>query len=142
MKPEKPKLSFKVILNAWYGMSFGVALGVLMRMPGADAVVPAFAINLSVMAALWLGIAIGRPDDKKRAYADIVVAVITFVLTAVALRTYPEVLIAGFLLQAWWSLQHRSDGLGVIGPVWFLLFASMANFAFAAVFFVLLRWFV
>lgn len=138
---EKPKLSFKMLLNAWYGMSFGVALGVLMRVPGADAVVPAFAINLCVMAALWLGIAIGNPDDKKRAYADIAAAVFTFVIAAASLRTYPELLILGFVFQSWWSLQHRSDRFGVIGPVWFLLFASMANVSFAAVFYFLIRWF-
>lgn len=139
---QRPKLTFKMMLNAWYGMSFGIVVGVLMRMPGADAVVPAFAINLSVMAALWLGIAIGAPFEKSRAYADIAAATATFVLTAIALRTYPELMIAGFVFQGWWSLQHRSDGFGVIGPVWFLLFASMANFAFAGVLFVLLRWFI
>lgn len=137
----RAKLSFSMILNAWYGMSFGVAVGILMRMPGPDAVVPAFAINLCVMAALWLGIAIGDPQEKKRAYADIFAATLTFVLAAVALRTLPEILVIGFVFQTWWSLQHRSDGFGVIGPVWFLLFASMANLAFAIVFLVLLQWF-
>lgn len=138
---ERTKLTFNIMLNAWYGMSFGVAIGILMRMPGSDAVVPAFAINLCVMAALWLGIAIGNPSDKKRAYADIFAAVFTFVIAAVALRTYPEILSLGFLFQFWWSLQHRSDGRGVIGPVWFLLFASMANASFGVVLLVLLRWF-
>lgn len=137
----RPKLSFKLLLNAWYGMSFGVAVGILMRMPGVDAVVPAFAINLCVMAALWLGIAIGDPQEKKRAYSDIFAAALTFVLAAIALRTYSEILAVGFLFQVWWSLQHRSDGLGVIGPVWFLLFASMANLSFGIVLLVLLRWF-
>lgn len=138
---ERPKLSFNMMLNAWYGMSFGVAIGILMRMPGPDAIVPAFAINLCVMAALWLGIAIGDPQEKKRAYADIFAAVATFVLAAIALRTYPEILAIGFAFQAWWSLQHRSDGFGVIGPIWFLLFASMANASFGVVYLVLLRWF-
>lgn len=139
---QRTKLTFAMMLNAWYGMSFGIAVGILMRLPGPDAVVPAFAINLCVMAALWLGIAIGNSADKNRAYADIAAATATFVLAAAALRTVPELMILGFLFQGWWSLQHRSDGFGVIGPVWFLLFASMANFAFAAVFFGLLRWFV
>lgn len=138
---ERPKLSFNMMLNAWYGMSFGVAVGILMRMPGPDAVVPAFAINLCVMAALWLGIAIGDPQEKKRAYADIFAATATFILAAIALRTYPEILALGFLFQTWWSLQHRSDGLGVVGPIWFLLFASMANLSFGIVLLVLLRWF-
>lgn len=138
---ERPKLTFNMMLNAWYGMSFGVAVGILMRLPGVDAVVPAFAINLCVMAALWLGIAIGDPQNKKRAYADIFAAFLSFVLAAIALRTYPEILAIGFVFQFWWSLQHRSDGLGVIGPIWFLLFASMANLSFAVVFLVLLRWF-
>lgn len=137
----RPKLTFQMMVNAWYGMSFGIAVGIVMRLPGPEAVIPAFAINLCVMAALWLGIAIGDPSDKKRAYADIFAALGTFVLAAAALRTHAELLTLGFVFQFWWSLQHRSDGRGVIGPVWFLLFASMANLSFAAVFFVLLRWF-
>ncbi|EFL90684.1 hypothetical protein [Ahrensia sp. R2A130] len=131
MSNETDGLSMKVMANGWYGLSFGLLIGLLMRAPGADAVEPAFAINLCVMAALWLGIAIGNPTSKSRAYADIAAATATFVLAAVALRTEPMLMIAGFLFQTWWSLEHRSARWGVIGPVWFLIFASMANLGFA-----------
>lgn len=131
MSQDDDGLSMKVLANGWYGLSFGVLVGLLMRAPGADAVVPAFAINLCVMAALWLGIAIGNPTSKSRAYADIAAATGTFVLAAAALRTEPMLMVAGFLFQTWWSLEHRSARWGVIGPVWFLIFASMANLGFA-----------
>lgn len=141
MAKESYDLSMKTMANGWYGLTFGVLVGMLMRAPGADAVVPAFAINLCVMAALWLGIAIGAPFDKRRAYADIAAATVTFVLAAVALRTEPMLMIAGFLFQTWWSLQHRSARWGVVGPVWFLIFASMANLGFAVSLLVLMTMF-
>lgn len=131
------RISFAV-----YGLLFGIVVGAIMRLPAADAVVPASAINLCVMAVLWLGIAIGDPQAKSRAYADIAAASLTFVIAAAALRTYEELLAAGFFFQVWWSLQHKASGYGVVGPSWFVPFAAMANLGFGVVFLILLRWFV
>jgi len=135
---QRPRITAAMAFNLWYGTGFGCVVGIIMRLPGQDAVVPAFAINLCVMAALWLGIAIADPQEKRRAYGDIGVAVITFVLAAIALRTNPAVLLLGFALQVWWCFQHRSAGWGVIGPIWFMFFAAGANLAFGIVLAVLL----
>ncbi|MEM1318404.1 MAG: hypothetical protein AAGF29_09070, partial [Pseudomonadota bacterium] len=71
MADDRSNLSMGMLANGWYGLTFGILVGLLMRAPGPDAVAPAFAINLCVMAALWLGIAIANPTSRARAYADI-----------------------------------------------------------------------
>ncbi|MEL6967330.1 MAG: hypothetical protein AAGM04_08125 [Pseudomonadota bacterium] len=128
-----------------YGLAFGVGVGGIMRLPGMDAVVPAFAINLCVMTALWLGIAIANSDRRPVTLAECGVGLLTFVLAAAALRTTPTLLYAGFALQALWSLAHLNQTsqyrfFAVRAPAWFSPFAAAANVGFGLVLSALVGW--
>ncbi|MEM9678074.1 MAG: hypothetical protein AAF890_08455 [Pseudomonadota bacterium] len=117
-------------MYAAYGLVFGLVVGGIMRLPGMDAVVPAFGVNLSVMAALWLGIAIGAAPPRKVALVEVLVGVFTFVLVAAAMRTSPAWLYVGFGIQVVWSLAHNRTALAAPSPRWFVPFSAAANLGF------------
>ncbi|MEM1040145.1 MAG: hypothetical protein AAGI12_11840 [Pseudomonadota bacterium] len=120
------------MIFASYGLVFGLVIGGIMRLPGMDAVVPAFGINLSVMAALWLGISIGAAPPRKVALVEVLVGGVTFVLVAAAMRTTPAWLYMGFGVQIVWSLAHNRIALATPSPRWFVPFSAAANLGFFA----------
>lgn len=120
------------VLSQIGGLAFGLAIGGIMRLPGADAVDAAMAINLCVMTSIWLGIAIANVDSRQQTLYALGVSTLTFVIAATALRTNYVWLYSGFLLQAFWSVDHaRKSPRTVLAPMWYALFSAWANIGFA-----------
>ncbi|MEM8749623.1 MAG: hypothetical protein AAGF28_04935 [Pseudomonadota bacterium] len=116
----------------WGGLLFGLLIGGIMRLPGPEAVEPAFAINLCVMAAIWLGASFGSEHALSAMKVETVVATLTFVVAAIAMRVNAHILLIGFALQAVWCFRHASAGQSLKIKRWFPPFAAFANIGFVA----------
>ena len=112
------------------GFIFGLVVGVIMRLPGAEFVVAAHAINLSVMASLWLGAALAPDQDFRAGVQETIVAIITYVLVALVFQHSPLWLYIGYLLQTVWSALHINNRHGVLTREWFPTFAMTVNVGF------------
>lgn len=119
-------------MNLLAGLFFGLAVGGVMRAPGAEFVTAASAINLAVMAALWLGIALAPGQSRSTAVQEMIVATVTFVMTALVFQHSFNWLYAGFATQAAWSAAHIANRYGAISRPWYPGFAAMANLGFIA----------
>ncbi len=124
-------------MNLVVGLIFGLIVGGIMRAPGAEFVTAANAINVSVMAALWLGISFAPGQQKDHIFIETGAAMVTFVLAALVFQHSPNWLYAGFAFQAAWSAVHIGGRFAVPSRAWFPGFMSMVNLGFiAALYFV------
>lgn len=119
-------------MNLVAGLIFGLFVGGIMRAPGAEFVVAANAINLSVMAALWLGICFAPDQRREHMFVETAAATATFVVAALVFQHSSNWLYVGFAFQAIWSALHIGGRLGVPAQTWFPGFAAMANLGFTA----------
>ncbi len=119
-------------MNLILGLVFGLLVGALMRAPGAEFVASANAVNLTVMASLWFGIALAPGQTRSAMMMETLVAFVTFVLIALVFQHSPLWLYAGFALQAGWSALHIGDRAGVKSQNWYPGFAAMVNLGFIA----------
>jgi len=119
------------------GLVFGLLVGFIMVLPGAGFVVSAYAVNLSVMGALWLGAALAQGQDQYKGVQEVAVAVVTFVIAGAVFQSSPNWLYAGFALQAIWSFVHHDGRRGVAVISWYPAFSAMANAGFIISFFIL-----
>lgn len=111
------------------GIVFGVLIGGVMRLPGKDTLLDAFAANLSVMTALWLGTLLVNAVSRRVLFQECGVAVASFALAAAAFQGYAPFLTIGFLVQAIWCVLHMR-GAGVVTQPWFPPFAACVNVTF------------
>lgn len=119
-------------MNLVYGLIFGILVGGIMRAPGAEFVVAANAINLAVMAALWLGVTFAPGQIKRNTLIESVAAMVTFIMVALVFQHSQNWLYAGFAFQVMWSAVHIGGRIGVPSQAWFPGFAAMANLGFIA----------
>jgi hypothetical protein len=119
-------------MNLIIGLIFGIGVGALMRAPGAEFVVAANAINVSVMAALWLGMSLSSGQSRQIILFETLGAVITFVMAALVFQHSASWLYAGFAFQAIWSGLHIGGRYGVRSLEWYPGFSAMANLGFIA----------
>ncbi|MEM7290341.1 MAG: hypothetical protein AAF412_08260 [Pseudomonadota bacterium] len=119
-------------MNLFLGLIFGFAVGGIMRAPGAEFVVAASAINLSVMAALWLGLSFAPVNSRSVVLFETAGAVVTFIMAALVFQHSSLWLYAGFGFQAVWSALHIGNRRGVASQGWFPGFAAMVNLGFIA----------
>ena len=123
-------------MNLAIGLIFGFLVGVLMRTPGPEYVVAANAINLSVMASLWLGISFAVGQPRSAMIFETLGASVTFVMVALVFQHTDLWLYAGFIFQSFWSALHIGDRYGVPSQRWFPGFSAMANLGFIAAFYI------
>ena len=119
-------------MNLIAGLIFGLFVGALMRAPGAEFVLAANAVNVSVMAALWLGNSFAPAQLTRDMWLETGAALVTFVMVALVFQYSPLWLYAAFAFQAGWSASHIGHRLGAISQNWFAGFAAMANLGFIA----------
>lgn len=119
-------------MNLLAGLFFGLVVGGIMRAPGEAYVVAASAINLAVMTALWLGIALAPGQERRALNLEIGIAGVTFVVTALVFQHSALWLYGGFALQAGWSALHIGNRMGAVSLPWYPGFAAMANLGFIA----------
>ncbi|MEM9278398.1 MAG: hypothetical protein AAGA76_07475 [Pseudomonadota bacterium] len=119
-------------MNLIMGLLFGLAVGGIMRAPGAEFVTAANAVNLSVMAALWLGISFAPQQPRKAIIVETCTATATFVIAALVFQHSALWLYAGFAFQAFWSAAHIGNRIGVSSQTWYPGFAAMVNLGFIA----------
>jgi len=123
--------------HIFMGIVFGVCVGAIMRLPGPEYLTAAFAINLAVMAALWLGAVVAPPTAKGALVPETVAALATFVIVALMFQSSPAWGYLGFIFQAGWSFVHRSDAFGVTVQRWYPAFAMGVNLTLLVMFFLL-----
>ncbi|MDJ0612272.1 MAG: hypothetical protein QNJ29_01245 [Rhizobiaceae bacterium] len=124
-------------MNLVAGLIFGVVVGGIMRAPGAEFVVAANAVNLSVMAALWLGISLAPGQKRQQMLLETVAAALTFVMAALVFQHSPFWLYAGFAFQAFWSLLHIGGRFGIPAQEWAPGFLAMVNLGFIAAYYLI-----
>jgi len=120
-----------------FGLVFGLVVGFIMVLPGAEFVVSAYAVNLSVMAALWLGAALAQGQDQYKGVQEVLVATVTFIIAGAVFQSSPNWLYAGFGLQAIWSFVHHDGRRGIAVISWYPVFSAMVNVGFIISFFIL-----
>ncbi|MEO0329863.1 MAG: hypothetical protein AAF217_14860 [Pseudomonadota bacterium] len=123
-------------MNLLFGLLFGLSVGGAMRLPGAEFIIAANAINLSVMAAIWLGIAIGVGQSRSHLIQETAAATLTFVIAALVFQSSPLWLYVGFFGQTIWSALHIGNRYGARAIAWYPGFAAMANLGFIAALYV------
>ena len=124
-------------MNLVLGLLFGLFVGGIMRAPGEEFVLAATAINLAVMASLWLGMALAAGQDRDKLLLETAIAAVTFVITALVFQHSPLWLYIGFALQAAWSAAHIGNRVGANSLPWFPGFAAMANLGFIAAYYLI-----
>ena len=118
------------------GILFGLVVGGVMRLPGKETLVDAFAADLSVMAALWLGAIMANGASRSVLVAESGVAIVSFACAAAAFQGVSGFLTIGFLVQAIWGVLHMR-GLGVETLPWVPPFLVAVNITFLLVYFAL-----
>ncbi|MEM9731991.1 MAG: hypothetical protein AAF903_00735 [Pseudomonadota bacterium] len=108
------------------GLGFGLLVGALMRAPAITTFLPAYAITISVMAALWLGPLL-VPSNGRGFWGEVAVAGVTFTLIAMTMQIIPEFILVAMGLQIAWSVAHWFYGSGAVVQRWYPPFATGAN---------------
>ena len=126
-------------MNLIIGLGFGVLVGSLMRAPGAQYLVAANAVNLSVMASLWLGISLAPNQERRVTSTETAGAFASFIMVALVFQHHPNWLYIGFAFQTAWCAAHIGGRFGVRAQSWFPGFAAMANLGFIAAFYLMNR---
>lgn len=122
------KRSFSFLFG---GLLFGVVVGFLMYLPTPEVVINGGAVNLTVMATLWLGALLAVETSKTNAIWEILVAALSYIFVAAAMQGFHYFLILGFMVQGHWSLMHVNDQRGVRVHSWFPILALGVNVGLA-----------
>lgn len=117
------------------GFLFGVLIGALMRAPALTTFLPAYAITVSVMATLWLGLLLAPSNGQRGGFwAELFIATTTYILVAATMQIIPDFILLAMALQIVWSLSHWLYGSGAPVQAWYPPFATGANSGLLAVF--------
>jgi len=107
------------------GLVAGVFAGAIMAAPRPDVFMIGNAINLAVLASLWLGTVLAGRTGSTALRQEVAAWAATLLLVALVFQLDARLLIAGFALQAIWAFLHHGGRYGSKVASWYPVFAGV-----------------